>query len=109
MGVAEIEAFLTHLAVDRNVAASTQNQAFSAVLFLYQKILEIELPSINALRARRPERLPVVLAVEEVRVVFAELDGIDLLMAEMLYGTGMRVLECCRLAAPINCPPFFLR
>lgn len=97
MGGGEIEAFLTHLAVERNVAASTQNQAFSALLFLYQKILEIELPNINALRARRPEHLPVVLAVEEVRSVLAELDGIDLLMAEMLYGTGMRVLECCRL------------
>ena len=97
MAAVEIEAFLTHLAVDRNVAASTQNQAFSALLFLYQKILEIELPSVNALRARRPERLPVVLAIEEVRIVFAELDGIDLLLAEILYGTGMRVLECCRL------------
>ena len=97
MGAAEIEGFLTHLAVERNVAASTQNQAFAAILFLYQKVLQIELPNINALRARRPEWLPVVLAVEEVRLVIAELEGIDLLMAEMLYGTGMRVLECCRL------------
>jgi integron integrase len=97
MGAAEIEAFLTHLAADRNVAASTQNQAFSALLFLYQKVLDVELLGINALRARRPERLPVVLAVDEVRAIFAELDGIDLFMAELLYGTGMRVLECCRL------------
>ena len=75
MGAAEIEGFLTHLAEERTVAASTQNQAFAAILFLYQKVLQIELPNINALRARRPEWLPVVLAVEEVRLVIAELDG----------------------------------
>ena len=97
MGAAEIEAFLTHLAVERNVAASTQNQAFSAILFLYQKILEIELPRLNALRAQRPEHLPVVLAIEEIRAILAEIDGIDLLMAEILYGAGLRILECCRL------------
>ena len=97
MGAAEIEAFLTHLAVDRQVSASTQNQAFAALLFLYRSVLDLELPSINALRARRPERLPVVLSVEEVRRILAELDGIDLLQAELLYGTGMRLLECCRL------------
>ncbi len=97
MGAAEVEAFLTHLAVERNVSASTQNQAFAAILFLYQKVLEIDLPRIDALRARRPEHLPVVLSVDEVRRVLDELDGIDLLQAEMLYGTGMRILECCRL------------
>ena len=63
MGAAEIEGFLTHLAVDRTVAASTQNQAFAAILFLYQKVLQIEVPNINALRARQPEWLAVVLAV----------------------------------------------
>jgi integron integrase len=97
MGAAEIEAFLTHLAVEGKVTASTQNQAFSAILFLYQKVLGAELPNISALRARRPERLPVVLSVGEIRAIFSELDGIDLLMAELLYGTGMRLLECCRL------------
>jgi integrase len=97
MGVEEIEAFLTHLAVEGNVTASTQNQAFSALLFLYQRILDVKLPNISALRARRLERLPVVLSVAEVRRVLSELDGIDLLMAEILYGTGMRLLECCRL------------
>jgi integrase len=97
MGAAQIEQFLTHLAVEGKVAASTQNQAFSALHFLYQKILEIELPKLNALRAKRPERLPVVLSIEEVRAIFAELDGIDLLMAEILYGSGLRILECCRL------------
>ena len=97
MGAPEIEAFLTDLAVNSSVAASTQNQAFSALLFLYQKVLEIKLPSLNALRAQRPARLPVVLAVDEVRAVLAELDGIELLQAEILYGTGLRILECCRL------------
>lgn len=97
MGGPEIEAFLTYLAVEGEVAASTQNQAFSAILFLYQKVLEIELPPLNALRAKRPERLPVVLAIDEVRSILVELDGIDLLQAEILYGTGLRILECCRL------------
>jgi integron integrase len=97
MGARQVEQFLTHLAVERHVSASTQTQALSAILFLYQKVLEIELASIDALRAKRPKRLPVVLAVDEVRAIFAELDGIDLVMAELLYGTGMRILECCRL------------
>jgi integron integrase len=97
MGAPEIESFLTHLAVEGRVAASTQNQAFSALLFLYQKVLGVELPRLNALRAQRPERVPVVLSVDEIRALFAELDGIDLLMAETLYGAGLRVLECCRL------------
>jgi integrase len=77
---AEIEPFLTHLAVHSNVSASTQNQAFSALLFLYQKVLEIDLPNISALRARRPDHLPVVLSVAEVRSNLDELDGIDRLM-----------------------------
>jgi integron integrase len=97
MGGSEIESFLTHLAVEGRVAASTQNQAFAALLFLYQKVLKIELPRLNSLRAQRPEHLPVVLSVDEVRAILAELDGIDRLMAEILYGTGLRVLECCRL------------
>jgi integron integrase len=97
MGAPEIESFLTHLAVEGRVSASTQNQAFAALLFLYQKVLEIELPRLNSLRAQRPEQLPVVLYVDEVRAILAELDGIDRLMAEILYGTGLRVLECCRL------------
>ena len=97
MGAAEIESFLTHLAVEGRVSASTQNQAFAALLFLYQKVLEIELPALNALRAKRPERLPAVLSVDEVRAILAELDGIDRVMAELLYGCGLRILECCRL------------
>ncbi len=88
MGAAEIESFLTHLAVQGNVAASTQNQAFSALLFLYQKILQIELPRLNALRAERPERLPVVLSVDEIRALLEELDGIDRFMAETCCKSG---------------------
>jgi integrase len=97
LGPPEIEAFLTDLAVNGRVAASTQNQAFSALLFLYQRVLEIELPNLHVLRAKRPERLPVVLSLDEVRAVLAELDGIELLQAELLYGAGLRILECCRL------------
>ncbi len=97
MGAREIEAFLTHLAVVLNVSASTQNQAFSALLFLYQRVLEIELPRLDALRARQPSRLPVVLSVEEVRLIFERMSGRERLMTELLYGTGMRLLEVCRL------------
>ena len=75
MGVQEIEAYLTHLAVDRKLSASTQNQAFSALLYLYQQVLERELPRIDALRAKRPDRLPVVLSLEEVRRILDRLTG----------------------------------
>ena len=97
MGVPEIEAFLTDLAVEKQVAASTQNQALSAILFLYQKVLDIELPRIDALRAKRPERLPVVLSIDEVRAVLDGMEGTERLQAELLYGAGLRLLECCRL------------
>jgi integron integrase len=100
MGAAEIEAFLTHLAVHEHVAASTQNQAFNALLFLYQQVLEIELPRIDAVRARRPTRLPVVMARAEVRQVLqavAGADGLFKLLAELQYGAGLRVLESCRV------------
>ena len=97
MGAAEIAAYLTHLAVERKLAASTQNQAFSAILFLYQQVLEIELERVEFLRAQRPERLPVVLAVEEVRALLDGMTGIHRLLAELLYGSGLRILECCRL------------
>jgi integron integrase len=101
MGEPEIEAFLTHLAVDGHVAASTQNQAFSALLFLYQ-VLGIELERIDALRAKRPERVPLVLSVQEVRALLAAIDSLPNsepygLMARLLYGSGLRLLECCRL------------
>ena len=98
MGSAEIEAFLTHLAVDANVAASTQNQAYSALLFLYREVLhkEISFP-LEALRAKKPKRLPTVLNREEVQHVLAHLSGIYLLMARLLYGSGLRLMECLRL------------
>jgi integron integrase len=97
MSSREIEAFLTHLATTEHVAASTQNQAFSAILFLYQKVLEIELPKIQALRAERPERLPVVLSIDEVRAIIDRMTGTHQLLVELMYGTGLRVLECCRI------------
>jgi integron integrase len=98
MGGSEVTKFLTSLAVDGQVAASTQNQALSALLFLYKDVLEIDLPWLDGIvRARRPERLPVVLTREEVRVVLRGLDGVPGLMACLLYGAGLRVLECCRI------------
>ncbi len=98
MGAAEVEAFLSDLAVNGHVAASTQNQALSALLFLYREVLGIELPWLdNVTRAKRPRRLPVVLTPGEVRAVLDRMDGVYGLMARILYGTGMRLMECVRL------------
>jgi integron integrase len=98
MGMVEIEVFLTHLAVEGKVAASTQNQALAALLFLYGKVLEIRLERVKAVRAKRPVRLPVVLSVDEVRKLLDSMPhGLYRLLAELMYGTGMRLLECCRL------------
>lgn len=98
MGAGEMEAFLTHLAVEGNVAASTQNQALAALLFLYREVLQMEVPWLDkVVRAKRPQRLPVVLTRQEVRVVFEQMSGIYGLMAALLYGTGMRLMECVRL------------
>jgi integron integrase len=98
MNAAEVEAFLTHLAVEGQVSASTQNQALSAILFLYKEVLAINLPWLdNVVRAKRPQRLPVVLTRSEVREVLARIPGIYGLMANLLYGTGMRIMECVRL------------
>ena len=98
MGAPEIEAFLTHLAVEEHVAASTQNQALSALLFLYREVLGQALDiSINAVRAKKPKRLPTVLTREEVQRVLAQLSGVHLLMAQLLYGSGLRLMECLRL------------
>ena len=98
MGAAEVEAFLTHLAVDGHVSASTQNQALSALLFLYKEVLGIDLPWLdNMVRAKQPQRLPVVLTRTEVREVLTRMKGMYGLMANMLYGTGMRLMECVRL------------
>jgi len=98
LGAAEITAFLNHLAVARNVAASTQNQALNALIFLYRHILEKDVKELEGLvRAKRPKRLPVVLTRREVKAVTAQLECIHRLMAVLLYGTGMRIMECLRL------------
>lgn len=98
MGAAEVEAFLSHLAVAGKVAASTQNQAKSALLFLYREVLALELPWLeNVTRAKTPQRLPVVLTVSEVKSVLNRLDGALWLMASLRYGGGLRLMECVRL------------
>jgi integron integrase len=97
LGEEEIRAFLAHLAADRNVAASTQNQALSAILFLYREVLKKELEPILITSARRPERLPTVLTREEVGQVLSDLTGTHKLMAQLLYGSGLRLMECVRL------------
>ena len=97
MGAPEVEAFLTHLVVEGNVAASTQNQALSALLFLYRKVLHQDLGPVDALRAKRPKRLPTVLTKEETLRLIACLTGTHRLMAKLIYGSGMRLMECLRL------------
>ncbi len=98
LGASEVETFLTHLAVERNVAAATQNQARSALLFLYKDVLGIELPWLDGVEhARTPARLPVVLTQEEVAHVLRELKGMHALIGRLLYGSGMRIMECVRL------------
>jgi integron integrase len=98
MGPAEVEAFLSHLAVASNVSAATQNQALQALLFLYRHVLGLELPWLqNVTRAAKPRRLPVVLSVAEVRSVLAQLDGTSWLIANLLYGSGLRLMEAHRL------------
>jgi len=94
----EVTAFLTALAVRDRVAASTQNHALNALLFLYREILRVELPWLDDMvRAKRPQHLPTVLTRDEVRAVLERLDGVPRVMALLLYGAGLRLLECCRL------------
>ena len=98
LGSAEIRAFLSHLATEANVAASTQNQAFAALLFLYRHVLKRPLDAVDGIeRARKPHRLPVVLTREEARSVLAELRGAPAIVAQLLYGSGLRLLEALRL------------
>ena len=98
MGIKEIEAFLSHLAGKGRVSASTQNQALSAILFLYREVLQMELPWLeNVTRAKRPERLPVVLTKEEIQSIIEHLEGTHLLMSSLMYGSGLRLMECVRL------------
>jgi site-specific recombinase XerD len=98
MGADEVKAFLSHLATQMNVAASTQNQAFSALLFLYQEVLKKRMPWIDDIvRASRPRKVPVVFTQEEARQVLSRMTGTPRLMAHLLYGSGLRVMECVRL------------
>ncbi len=97
MGEVEVSAFLTHLARDGNVAAATRNQALSASLFLYKQVLQQGIGWLEKVeRAKKPARLPVVLTRDVVKRVFAHLQGTSRLMAGLLYGSGLRLMECVR-------------
>jgi len=98
MAEEEVARFLTHLARDRDVAPSTQNQALSALLFLYKEVLKHEIGWLEKVeRAKKPPKLPVVLSRMEVKRIFAHLHGVPKLMAGLLYGSGLRLMECVRL------------
>lgn len=98
MGKDEIEAFLTHLAVEGRVSASTQSQAKAALLFLYQRVLKVDVEWLkDIVAAKQPQRLATVLTMDEARAVLAHLKGDTWLVASILYGSGLRILECCRL------------
>ena len=102
MGEKEIGDFLTYLAVKRNVAASTQNQALCALVFLYREVLKKDLTDFdNLVRAKRPARLPVVFTTNEVRKILVQLEGSKWLMGQLLYGAGLRVMECMRLRVKV--------
>ena len=94
----EIGRFLSSLATEGHVSASTQNQAFNALLFLYHEVFDKKIGLIDGVvRAKRPERLPVVLTKDEVKKVIDHITGVPRLMAILLYGAGLRLMECCRL------------
>jgi integrase len=98
MGKEEVERFLSHLTVEKDVAASTQNQALSALLFLYRDVLGIKLDWLDGVvRAKRPKLLPVVLSRDEVNAVLRHLSGTNLITAMLMYGAGLRLLECLTL------------
>jgi integron integrase len=98
MGFPEVEAFQLHLAKEQKLSASSQNQALSAVLFLYRHVLKIELQgSTNSIRANKPEHVPAVMTKDEIQRVFKYLSGVPLLMAQLMYGSGIRVSECVQL------------
>jgi len=98
MGVPEIQAFIIYLATEQNVAASTQNQALSAILFLYRNVLqkEIDFPT-DIIRAKKPGRLPTVLTKAEAMSVIVKMNGVTRLMVQLLFGSGLRLMECLRL------------
>lgn len=98
MGAVEVEAFLTHLAVEKRISASTQNQALAALLFLYREVLKIDLPWLEKFTpAKKSNHLPVVLTKEEVRLILSELKGTNWIIANLLYGAGLRLSEALRL------------
>lgn len=102
MGTGEVEEFLTHLAVHDHVSASTQNQALAAILFMYQKVLQREIGRLDAVRAKRPVRVPTVLSADEVRSLLEAMHRLPTtepyaVMAQLMYGAGLRLMECCRL------------
>ncbi len=98
LGVEEIRSYLSYLATNRNVAASTQNIALSSLLFLYRQVLQVNLPYIdNIERARRPKRLPVVLTRQEIKDIFSQIKGVEHLVVSLLYRSGMRLMEGLRL------------
>jgi len=99
MGKDEIEGFLTYLAVEKNVAPSTQNQAFNAILFLYREILKIDISTLNiqAFRAKERTRIPVVLSIEEVQKILLNITGVNNIIVSLLYGCGLRIKETLRL------------
>ncbi len=98
MGEPEVRAFLTHLATDRKVSASTQNQALNALLFVYQKVLRLDLDWVDGFeRARRPPRIPTVLSRDETTLVLSHLSGVYQVIGKLLYGSGLRLLEALRL------------
>src|SRR5713101_1369962 len=98
MGEPEINLFLSSLAIKARVSASTQNQALSALLFLYRDVLELPFPQLeNVVRAKRPKRLPTVMTHDEVRRILGKLSGTHRIIASLLYGSGLRLLECLRL------------
>jgi len=100
LGAPEIEAFLSHLAVDGHVAAATQNQALNAISFLYKRVLDREIGDLGVIvRAQKPRKLPVVLTRSEVRALLARLDGVPRLAAGLMYGAGLRLMETVRLRA----------
>ncbi len=98
LGVPEVTGYLSHLASQRNVSSSTQTQAFAAILFLYRDVLGRNLVGLDdVVRAKRPVRVPLVLARDEVRAILRRMSGTPLLMCSLMYGSGLRLLECCRL------------
>ena len=102
MGAKEVETFLSHLATSKKVSAVTQRQALNAIVFLYKQVPHIDInDKIAPIRAKRRPRLPVVMSVEETRAVLNRMQGSHLLMAELLYGAGLRLMECIRLR--VNC------